>query len=382
MLNRRKLVARCAAALAAPGVLPRAAAEPGVSNAVVLLGQSVALSGPLGELGNEYRAGTQLWFDHVNSAGGIAGRQLKLLSLDDGYSTERAIANTRRLVEQDGVFAIFGQFGTGITRASFSSTIHQGVPMFAPFTGADSLRDYGNRCLFHVRASYGQELRHMIDHLLTIGIGNIGVVYQDDDFGQAALNGTLAALQRKRTQPVVTGAIAISPMVDVRRAVAAISEKRPPAIIMCTSGMGAVAFIKKYREKGAPTQFYCLSEVGSRELAIDLGPASRGIVIAQVVPSPWSALVPVSMEYQRLRQKQPPMPASYGSLEGFIAAKVFTEGLKRAGRNLSRESLVDQLETISDFDMGGFRVSYDAGNHTGSNFVDLSMLSTNGEFVR
>ena len=222
----------------------------------------------------------------------------------------------------------------------------------------------------------------MIDHLLTIGIRRIGIAYQDDGFGQAALNGAMTALQRHNTKPEVTASITVTPAVEVARAVASIGQKKPAAIIMCTSGKGAVAFIKQYRETGNPTQYYGMSEISSRELASDLGDAARGIVISQVVPSPWSTLAPISMEYQRLRDGRQGVAAGYGSLEGFIAAKVLAEGFRRTGRNLTRDRLVAELEGIVNLDLGGFRVNYGPANRAGSQFVDLSMISTRGEFVR
>lgn len=380
---RRRTLLVCASTAAA-SVLPTgiARATAAVDGETVHLGQSVALSGPMGELGKEYRAGAQLYFEAVNAAGGVAGRKIKLTSLDDGYDIDRAVANTNQLVEAEKVFCVFGQFGTGITRATLLQTVHQGVPVFAPYTGADSLREYGNPYLFHVRASYGQELKLTIDHLITMGVPSIGIVYQDDGFGQAALHGAQSALQKHRVQPAATASMSVAPVVDVSRAVAALGKQQPAAILLCTSGKGAVAFIKRYRETRVPAQFYGMSEISSRELSADLGDVARGIVISQVVPSPWSGLVPVSLEYQRLREKQRNVASGYGSLEGFIAAKVLVEGLKRAGRSLTRERLLASLESIVDHDLGGFRVNYGPGGRSGSRFVELSMLSTNGEFVR
>lgn len=384
MLTRRRAMVQTAAA-AASG-LGLIAAMPAMSQSgsdgSILLGQSVALTGPLGEIGGEYRSGAMLWFDHVNASGGINGRRIRLISIDDRNDVDLAVLNVRNLVEKEKVLAVFGQFGTGPTRAAFSSTIHQGVPVFAPYTGADSLRDYGNRYLFHVRASYGDELRHTVAQLLTTGVRSVAVVYQEDGFGQAALHGAVKALQQQKSEAVVTAAIPVSPTIDVAPAVTAISAKRPAAIIMCCAGNAAVAFVRKYREAGAPAQYYALSEVGSKLLASELGSAARGIVVSQVVPSPWSTVSPISLEYQTLRGKKNAVASSYGSLEGFIAAKVFCEGLRRAGSGLTREGLVDALESMREQDFGGFRVSYGPGSRNGSKFVDLSMLTASGEFVR
>jgi len=382
-MDRRQFLRRPAAAasLAAFGILP-ARAQAGVSDGTVVLGQSIALSGPFRELGNEYRLGAQMCFQEVNANGGVAGRQIKLLSLDDGYKTDQALANTRRLVETEGAFAIFGQFGTGITLASLALTTKQGIPLFAPYTGADALRDDNNPCLFHVRASYGQEMRQIVDHLFTTGVKDIAIAYQADTFGRSGLEGALNALKRHGAQPVVLGEMTIAPAVEVEKAVQAIGAKRPSAVILSTSGKGAVAFIRRYRQAGAPTQFYGMSVVSSRELAADLGPAARGIVISQVVPAPWRTLAPIARDYQRLREQTGDMATGYGSMEGFIAARIFVEALRRAGRRLTREKLVAALEGLSDFDAGGFRVSYGPRKRSGSSLVEMSMLTSNGEFVR
>jgi branched-chain amino acid transport system substrate-binding protein len=382
-LQRRQFLLHSAAAasLASFGVAP-ARAQQGASADTVVLGQSVALSGPFRELGNEYRRGAQMCFDDLNARGGVAGRQIKLLSLDDGYKTDVAVANTRRLIETEGAFAIFGQFGTGITLASLPLTTKLGIPLFAPYTGADALRDNDNRHLFHVRASYGQEMQQIVDHLFTTGIKEIGIAYQADNFGRSGLDGAVNALKRHGAQPLVLGEMTISPAVEVEKAALALARKRPKAIIMSTSGKGAVALIKRYRQTGEHAQFYGMSVVSSRELAADLGPASRGIVISQVVPAPWRTQAHIARDYQDLRAKNDNMPSSYGSLEGFIAARAFSEGLRRVGRNLTRERLVAALESLSDHDLGGFRIGYGPNKRSGSNFVEMSMLTLNGEFVR
>jgi len=208
------------------GCAPIAQAETGIGDQTIALGQSIALSGALGDLGKEYQAGAQFYIDQVNALGGVAGRKIKLVSLDDGYDTNKALENTKRLVEQDKVFAIFGQFGTGITQASLPLTTAAGIPLFAPYTGADALRDNGNRYLFHIRASYGQEMEKMVEQLVGIGIRDIAVVYQNDSFGKAGLLGAEQALARRNLKPAALGAIEM-PAVDTKAALAAVAKARP-----------------------------------------------------------------------------------------------------------------------------------------------------------
>lgn len=380
-MKRRDLLIQSGIASASFALPAHAFANASARSDAILLGQSVALSGPLGQLGKEYTEGARLWFDQVNAQGGVGGRKIELLSVDDANEIARAVANTKQLVDEKKVFAMFGQFGTGVTRETLQFTTKLGIPVVAPYTGADALRDNSDPLLFHVRASYGQELKQIIEHLFTTGVRRIGVVYQDDGFGRAALASAEAVLARLESKAAVAASISVSPSVNVSKAVVAIGKGQPAAIVMCVSGEGAVAFLKEYRKTGVPALFYGLSEISSRELVSELGESARGVVISQVVPSPWSTVAPISMEYQRLRRQKWLSPG-WASLEGFIAAKVVAEGLKRAGRNLTRERLAAELEGITKLDLGGFHVNYGPGNRTGSRFVELSMISTNGEFVR
>ena len=185
------------AALALLGLQKALAAETGVGDQTIVLGQSIALSGALSDLGKEYASGASLYFDSVNAKGGIHGRKIKLLSLDDGYDTKKALDNTRQLVEQDKVFAIFGQFGTGITQSSLPLTTEAGIPLFAPYSGADGLRDNKNRYLFHIRASYGDETEKMVEQLASTGVREIAVIHQNDPFGKAGLLVAEQALQKR-----------------------------------------------------------------------------------------------------------------------------------------------------------------------------------------
>lgn len=356
-------------------------AETGVSESSIVVGHSIALSGPLGELGTEYKNGAALYFAHVNKRGGVHGRTIKLISLDDAYNTDKAMANTRRLVEQEKVFAIFGQFGTGITQSSLPLTTAAGVPLFAPYTGADALRDDANRYLFHIRASYGDETESIIEQLVSTGVRQIAVVYQDDAFGKAGLQGAERALAKRDLKPVAVGAIEM-PAVDTRKALEATLSARPGAIVMITAGKPSVAFIREYIKTGTPTQFFALSVVSSRQLVQELGPASRGVVISQVMPSPWRNSHPVVREYQQLLGKSNQEAIGYTSLEGFIAAKVFTEAVKRAGKELTREKFVTALEGLRYHDVGGLVVDFGPDKRKGSSYVELTIINKTGQFLR
>lgn len=368
-------------ALAVLGLHNALGAETGIGDQSIVLGQSIALSGALGDLGKEYQAGARHYFDHINMQGGIAGRKVKLISLDDAYDTNKALENTKKLIEQEKVFAIFGQFGTGITLASLPLTTGTGVPLFAPYTGADALRDNGNRYLFHIRASYGEETEKIVEQLVGTGVKDIAVVFQNDGFGKAGLQGAEQALARRNLKPVAIGPIEM-PAVDIKKALEIVGNARPGAIIMITAGKPSVAFIRDYMKTGQPAQFYALSVVSSRQLVQELGASAHGIAISQVLPSPWRTSTPVVREYQQVLVKANSKEFSYTSLEGFMAAKVFAEALRRVGKDLTREKLVAALEGLRNYDTGGFVVDFGPKKHNGSSYVDLSILSRDGQFLR
>lgn len=354
--------------------------ETGAPDRTIVLGQSLAMTGPLAELAKEYRSGALLYFDHINAQGGIKGRRIELVSLDDGYDPKRAAENTRRLINQDGVFAIFGQFGTGVSLETLPLATAAGVPFFAPYSGADALREGGNRYLFNIRASYGQETEKIIEHIATIGFKDIAIVYQNDAFGKAGLAGAEKALERRGLKPVAVGPIEM-PGADTKVAVDALSKAKPSVVVLITAGKASVAFIRDFGKTGLPTQYYALSVVSSRQLVADLGPSAHGVAIAQVMPSPWRASLPVVHEYQQLLAKSD-QAIGYASLEGFIAAKVFAEGLRRTGKELSRDALIASLEGLRGFDVGGYIVDFGPRKRNGSSYVDLSIISKTGEFLR
>lgn len=357
------------------------AAEIGVGDQTIVLGHSIALSGALGDLGKEYQSGAQLYFDYLNSQGGIAGRKIRLISLDDAYDTNKALENTKKLVEQEKVFAIFGQFGTGITLASLPLTTAAGVPLFAPYTGADALRDNANRFLFHIRASYGEETEKIVEQLVSTGLKDIAVVYQNDGFGKAGLQGAEQALARRSLKPVAVGPIEM-PAVDIRKALESVTKAKPGAIVMITAGKPSVAFIREYMKTGQPTQYYALSVVSSRQLVQELGASAHGIAISQVLPSPWRTSTPAVRDYQKVLANANSKAFSYTSLEGFVAARIFAEALRRAGKDLTREKLVAALEGMRNYDAGGFVVDFGPKKRNASSYVDLSIISKDGQFLR
>jgi len=357
-----------------------AALAQGVSESQIVLGQSVALSGPAQELGKDMQLGASLYFGQVNAKGGIHGRRIVLKTLDDGYESTRAAENTKKLIGEEKVFALFGYVGTPTSAAALPIFTEARVPFVGPFTGAELLRNPFNRYVFNVRASYFDETEAIVQHLTAMSVDKIAVFYQNDAYGQAGLAGVERALKKRKLEIVAKGTVERN-TVEVAKSVAEIAKAKPQAVVMISAYKSCAAFINEMRKAGANPTFWNVSFVGSKALAKELGAEGRGVQISQVVPFPWDSSVPVVKEYRALIAEAKGEPG-FGTLEGFIAAKVMVEGLRRAGKNLTRESFIKAMESLDPYDAGGFKVSYGPGNHNGSTFVDLTIISKDQKFVR
>ncbi|WP_153146984.1 ABC transporter substrate-binding protein [Dechloromonas sp. H13] len=359
-----------------------ATAETGVTDGSITIGQSVPLSGPAQELGIEMQLGAKLYFDQINAQGGVHGRKIKLLSLDDGYEPDRATANTRELIDKNDVFALFGYVGTPTSLAALQVSNPAGVPFFGAFTGAEALRLPFNRLVFNVRASYGDETEKIVEQFTSLNVKRIAVFYQNDAYGKAGLSGVEKAMAKRNLQLVATATVERNSS-DVAAAVKTLIPAKPDMVVMVTTYKSSAAFINAMRAAGSGAQFYTVSFVGSRALANELGPDGAGVGISQVVPFPWSRTLPVVRDYQKLLAASGTgRDVSFTSLEGYIAAKVFVEGLRRSGKELTRDKFISAMENLRNFDAGGFAVNFTPGNHNGSTFVELTIIRKDGSFLR
>ena len=357
------------------------AADPGITPTSILIGQSAAFSGPAMELGTEMRAGALAYFQAINAAGGINGRKIELRSLDDGYEPDRAAANTKKLID-DGVFLLFGYVGTPTSNASKPIFTASRVPFVGPFTGAESLRNPLNRYIFNIRASYFDETDKIVAQMTGQTLDKIAVFYQNDDYGKAGLAGVQRAMDKRNLKIVATGTVERN-TVDVTAAVKSISKVEPQAIIMISAYKSCAAFIKAMRAAGFNPQFMNVSFVGSKALAHETGLEGRGVGISQVVPFPWNFSAPVVKEYQQLFEASTKKQEySFTSLEGFIAAKTLVEGLRRTGGDLTRERFINAMETLRDFDLGGYWITFTPTSHNGSKFVELTVIGKDERFLR
>ena len=368
-LNRRKF-AQVVAASAAGGVgLVRA------QDNRILLGQSAAFSGPAMQLGTQFHAGARLYFDQLSGKGGVNGRTVEIRQMDDGYEPDRCASNTEKLIQGD-VFALFGYVGTPTSIAALPMASAARVPFFAPFTGAMALREPFKREAFHVRASYDDETELIVSQLTHLHQNRIAVFYQNDAYGKAGLHGVTKALVARNLKPIAEATVERN-SVDVAAAVAKLAPSGAQAIVQIGAYKASAAFIREARKAGFGGSFYNVSFVGTQALADELGKEGAGVVVSQVMPSPYNPARPLAREFVAAAKQGGKVQPNFSSMEGYLAARVFTEGLRRAGSKPTRESLIAALESIND-DFGGYRVGFSASNHVASRFAELSMLTGDG----
>ena len=382
--THRRRAALCAALAlaAATGALP-ARAETGVTDTTVLIGQSAVFSGPVADTGNHYRAGIELCFDKVNKAGGVNGRKLELTALDDAYDPKRTAANTHTLIEQNKVFALIGYTATANLIAAMPIAEAAKVPVFAPLVGTTSFRQKHNHYLFHVRASYQNELSRIAQQLSVVGSDNVAVVYQDSAFGKSNLDTLLPLLQAQKLKVAKTLPMAIdaSSAADIATQ---ITQANAGAVIMIMAGKMSEVLIRDLKAAGVGSTIYTISVgiVDAKGAATRLNGALRGVVTASIVPSPRLERYGIVKEYRQAIASSGAKIDNYTVLEGYIAAKVFVEGLRRAGRTPTREGFIAALEGLGKYDIGEFRVEYGPSNHNGSSFVELEMYTGDGNLIR
>jgi len=357
-----------------------AMAENGVTDKEILIGQFAAISGPAAQLGQRMQLGMQAYIQAVNAQGGVNGRTIKLKTRDDGYEPDKAAAAVKALIQEDKVFALAGSVGTPTGLAALPILTDAQVPLVGMVTGAQALREPFNRQIFHVRASYFDETERIVQHLTTLGIKKIAVFYQNDAYGKAGLDGVLRALGKRKLKPVATATVERN-SIDVTQSLETILKSEPEAVVQISAYKSSASFIKLARSKGYGGQFFNVSFVGSKALADELGDAGLGIVISQVVPFPYIASSLVVRDYQQRMKDLGQKEFDFSSMEGYLTARVLVEGLRRAGRTLTRESLINALESMHDVNLGGFTVNYSAKDHQGSSFTDLSIIGRGGKFM-
>lgn len=360
---------------------------PGVFPDRVIFGQSAAFSGPASQLGIGMNLGITAAFTEANRNGGVHGRLLELLPLDDTYEPELAIANTTRLIEEEQVFALIGAVGTPTSRSATPVAAAAGVPYIAPFTGAAFLRNAGNLPnVINMRASYSQETEEMVERLTTdLGLERIAVMHQEDSFGRAGLNGALAALAKRGMEPAAIG-LYLRNTTAVKTGLLELEQGDPEGVILVGAYRPLAELIAWARRIGKDWKFINISFVGSNALADELRrldpDKGAGVFVTQVVPFPHDDTIPVVAAYhQALAEYDPEAGPGFVSLEGYLAGRLAIAGLERCGANLNRECFLAGLRSSEPIDLDGFKLYYGADDNQGSDTVFLTMIDAEGKHI-
>jgi branched-chain amino acid transport system substrate-binding protein len=358
--------------------LASSVSDPGVSADEIAFGEPAPFTGPAAVLGLQMRLGLLAAFAEANRQGGVHGRQLKLVSYDDGYEPERSVAATRRLIDEDKVFALIGAVGTTTTAAIQPMAAKSGVPLIGALTGAEFLRDPANANVVNVRASYFQETEALVDRLTTDrGYSRFAVLYQDDSFGRAGLTGIVDALARRGL--ILVGQASFERnTVAVKLATLAIRRADPQVVIMIGPYRPCAEFVRLSRRVGFQAQLASISSLGSYPFAHELGTSAVGTVVSQVTPSPFDASLPLVARFQEaVKQYDSSARPDYLSLEGYATGRLAIAALERISGPPTRAALLAAIRG-STFDLGGMMLSYGTNDNRGSNRVFMTIIGADG----
>lgn len=382
-LKRRTLLAATAGACALPLFSPRSWGAPGVpGDREVVIGQSAVLSGPLAPVVLGFNAGAKLAIDGVNTTGGVHGRTVRVTILDDELKPDRTLANYRKLLAEDNVFAFFGAVGTGNIGAVTALLKESQAPLIGVYGVSDRARVDAAGAAYVVRAGYGREVERIVQHLTSIGITRIALAHLANAGGEDILNAVRAAIKARGAESGLAGAAAVkmdgSNAVEAGRTLAATNAQ---AIILFLSGKPVAEFIKAVQDNGSRAQFYGMSTVQGDLVAQALGSRlPNGLVVAQVVPYPWSESEPTARDYRK-RADKAGVAVNYYSYEGFINGLVLIEALRRAGREPTRASMHAAMRALKAR-IGGSDLDFTTPGASGSQLVEMVYVTPQGKFVR
>jgi ABC-type branched-subunit amino acid transport system substrate-binding protein len=362
-----------------------AAAEEATGPDVILIGQTAGFTGQVAGQVKEMTAAAKAYFEYVNKRGGVHGRRIVLKSLDDGYDAKRAAANAKKLIVEDNVFALALSRGTPPSEAIVPVLNEYKVPLVGPATGSQSLHEPFSRYLFNIRAKYRAEAVRIIDHLAGVHVSRIAVLHQSNSFGLDGLAGFQEGLANNKLAAVAV--VAFDPAkaeTGVTVAVDRISAAKPDAVVIAGPLKPTAEFIQLMKKRGDPVQFLVLSNLSSDSFIAELGDAAPGVIVTQIVPYPWNTAMPLAKELQTAIRESPESAAtvSYTAMEGLVYAKVVVEGLRRAGRNPTREGFIQALEGFRGHDLGGLAVSYGPRDRSGSTYIDITIIGKDKAFHR
>lgn len=376
-LIRRRCLALtlCSAALAVTHPALAQTQEP------IVLVQTVALSGPLGDLGQEFSKGARVYFDALNAKGGVGGRSIKLVVHDDAYDAKKTVEIAQGVIAAGTAFAFFGTFGTPNNEALIPVAQSAGMPVIAPYTGANSVRSRSFSGVFNLRASYADEAERSVEHLATVGIQRIAVLHQNNAFGKEFLAAATTAMEKRGLKPVLVASVE-NDASDVAGVADKAAASAAEAVLLGLAGKPAIETIKGISQRRRGLTLYGLSVLGTAANIKALGAAGTGVAITQVMPFPSNPSLPLVREYQQAMAAAGMGEYSHQSLEGFANAKLAAEGLRRAGKTITRASFVAAMDELRGYNLGGITASFGQGATSASKFVELTLIGSQGRLIK
>ena len=383
-MQRRQFVTiapRLAAGLAAPALVRNAfAQDAGISSKSLTIGCSASLTGPLAGFGRDIKQGAEAALAQINARGGIHGRMVQLQILDDGYVPQRTTENVQQMISQGSAFALMSCVGTPNNAGILPMIEDAGIPYVAPFTGASSLRK-GARNVFHVRASYTDEVRRLVQRLAGMGLKDIGVVYLDNAYGREMLEDSTRFLAEQGLKPLVQVALATDGK-NLSDVLAKVGQARPAAVLLATAGAVSVELVRGLKTNNPGILMAGLSVTLTSEGLKQLGEAGSGLALTMVMPDPTRAKTALVRDYQAAMRARGIQEFNLGTLESYTNTRVLAEGLERAGADPTRSKLRTALAGIRNLDLGGLVIDYSGqAPYVGSRFVDMGVLNGAGRFV-
>jgi len=368
-------------ALLAMLACPAAGWAQGVTATEIVLGQTSSFSGAIAGQVKEQTEGAKLYIDWVNAGGGVNGRKIRIESMDDGFDAKRAADNARTLIHK-GVFALFLTRGTPQNEAILPVIKESGTPLIAPSTGAIVLHKPVNPLVFNVRATYQNEAEQAISQLKAQGITRIVIVHVNDSFGKDCLEGFKSGMKNSGLESLGTFSYDRQKG-DTSEAAAKVIALRPQAVVTAGHSKPLANLVRDIRKAGlGGVSIITLSNLSSQSFLDDLGEVGHGVIVMQVFPNPNRAETRLALELKRLAADKPNFVVSHMAMEGFAAAKVLVEGLKRAGPKLTRQSFIAALESMHDYDLGGPKLTFGPQDHSGLEYVEASIVNKKHTFTQ
>lgn len=344
----------------------------------IVVGQSCDLSGPTASRTKEYVKGVDAYLAHVNAQGGVHGHPIKLVRYDDGFDPAKGLENARRLAEQDNALLFFGMGSAPVTAALLPYAKEKSIPVFGSLSGADSLR-LQHPMLFHVRASFGEEVDRLMAYLSNMGMTRVAAIASELPIGRDSVVALEQSAKARGMEIVKIARITVD-MKNLDAEAAALAQTAPQAVLVLAPAAPAVKFVEALKKNKVNSQLLGVSAMSSTSLYKALGPQVEGMLLTQTVPFPWNARLGIVRDYQK-RMAEAQVPVSFDSMEGYVAARLLVEGLKAAGPNISRKSFIAALEAMQLKDVDGMNVNFTRNSRSLMRLVDVSMISRDNKLL-